>query len=40
MEVKIENPDELNIGEITVRGRTIMMGYLKNEAATKETIDS
>ena len=39
MDVKIDNPDEKGIGEITVRGRTIMMGYLKNEISTKETID-
>lgn len=38
-EVKIENPDENGEGEILMRGRQIMMGYLKNEAATIETID-
>ena len=39
-DLKIDNPDENGIGEICFRGRHIMMGYLKNEEATKEVIDS
>jgi long-chain-fatty-acid--CoA ligase ACSBG len=39
-EVKIFNPDENGIGEICMRGRSIMAGYLKNEPATIEAIDS
>ena len=39
-ELKIDNPDENGEGEICMRGRHIMMGYLKNEQATKDTIDS
>jgi long-chain-fatty-acid--CoA ligase ACSBG len=39
IDLKIFNPDEKGIGEICFRGRNIMMGYLKNDAATKETID-
>lgn len=39
-ELKIDNPDEKGIGEICFRGRYVMMGYLKNEAATKEVFDS
>jgi long-subunit acyl-CoA synthetase (AMP-forming) len=38
-ELVIENPDEKGIGEIVFRGRHVMMGYFKNEQATKETID-
>lgn len=39
-EIKIYNPDENGIGEICMRGRLVMNGYLKNEAATKEVIDN
>ena len=35
----IANPDEHGEGEICMRGRNIMMGYLKNEEATRSTID-
>jgi long-chain-fatty-acid--CoA ligase ACSBG len=37
--IKIANPDENGQGEIQIYGRHIMMGYLKNETATKECID-
>ena len=39
-EIKIFNPDENGIGEICMRGRSIMAGYLKNETATMEAIDN
>jgi len=39
-DLKIDNPDENGEGEICMRGRNTMMGYLKNEKATVETIDS
>lgn len=38
-DLKIDNPDENGEGEICMRGRNTMMGYLKNEEATKSTID-
>lgn len=36
---KIDKPDENGEGEICISGRHIMMGYLKNEKATREVID-
>jgi|LauGreDrversion4_2_1035121.scaffolds.fasta_scaffold204837_2 long-chain-fatty-acid--CoA ligase ACSBG len=38
-DLKIDKPDEHGEGEILMRGRNTMMGYLKNETATIETID-
>ena len=37
--IKISDPDEKGQGEIRVAGRHVMMGYLKNEEATKDCID-
>lgn len=39
-DLKIGNPDEHGEGEILMRGRNTMMGYLKNEQATIDTIDA
>ena len=41
LEVKIDSPDPYNIvGEIIVKGDNVMLGYYKNEKATKEIIDN
>ena len=37
-ETKIDNPDQDGEGEILLRGRNIMMGYLNNEKATINTL--
>ena len=39
LEVKIDNPNEEGIGELLVKGPSVMLGYYDNKEATEETIE-
>ena len=38
VEVKIDEPDEKEIGELVVKGESVMMGYYANDEANKESF--
>ena len=38
LEVKIENPNEEGVGEIVVKGPSVMLGYYNNEEETKKSL--
>ena len=40
LEVKINNPNELGIGEIYIKGESVMLGYYKNQKLTDEAFDN
>ncbi|MCE1188171.1 MAG: AMP-binding protein [Ignavibacteria bacterium] len=40
LEVRIDNADENGVGEIVVRGKSVMLGYYKNQAQTDQVVQN
>ena len=40
LEIKINNPNEYGIGEIYIKGDSVMLGYYKNQKLTDEAFDN
>ena len=40
LEIKINNPNEYGIGEIYIKGDSVMRGYYKNQKLTEEAFDN
>ncbi len=38
VQIKLENEDENGVGEVCVKGTSVMLGYYKNEEATKDVM--
>lgn len=39
VQIKIGNPDPRGVGEVYAKGPNVMLGYYRNEGATKDTFD-
>lgn len=40
LEIKINNPNEVGIGEIYIKGDSVMLGYYKNQKLTDDAFDN
>ena len=40
LEIKINNPNEVGVGEIYIKGDSVMLGYYKNQKLTDEAFDN